>query len=121
MLRLNHLALPVTDPDASARFWCGPLGFSPGRRVGDVRLLRDPAGFVLALHPADAATLPAPFHLGFRLGSVTEVEQVHDRLLRAGVELSEPLTEASTLVFFRIRDPDGHELEFYWEQQGEGG
>jgi catechol 2,3-dioxygenase-like lactoylglutathione lyase family enzyme len=119
MLRLNHLALPVRDPEASARFWCGPLGFSPGRRAGDVRFLHDRAGFDLALHPADAATLPAPFHLGFRLGSVTEVEQVHDRLMRAGVELSEPLTEESTLAFFRVRDPDGHELEFYWEDDAD--
>ena len=115
-MRLNHLHLHVADLERAAAFWCDCLGLARGRRSGTVQFLNDEGGFDLALcEETDPVALPEPLHLGFRLGSVLEVEQLHDRLLRAGMELAEPLTEEADIVWFRIADPDGHLVEIYWE------
>ena len=116
-MRLNHLHLHVADLDRASTFWCDALGLARGRRAGDVQFLNDDAGFDLALYEeADPVALPEPLHVGFRLGSVMEVEQLHDRLLRRGLELAEPLTEEADMVWFRVADPDGHLVEIYWER-----
>ncbi|MEE4300374.1 MAG: VOC family protein [Pseudomonadales bacterium] len=116
-MRLNHLHLHVADLDRAAAFWCDCFGLRRGRRRGDVHVLNDDGGFGLALcEDADPVAQPEPLHLGFRLGSVLEVEQLHDRLLRAGRELAEPLTEEADRVWFRIADPDGHLVEVFWER-----
>ncbi len=116
-MRLNHLHLHVADIERAASFWCESFGLRRGRRSGDVLFLNDDGGFDLALcEETDPVPLPEPLHLGFRLDSVLEVEQLHDRLLRAGRDLAEPLTEEADLVRFRIADPDGHLVEVYWER-----
>lgn len=116
-MRLNHLHLQVADLERATAFWCDCFGLRRGRRSGDVQFLNDDAGFDLALcEETDPVALPEALHLGFRLGSVLEVEQLHDRLLRAGRSLAEPLTEEADMVRFRIADPDVHLVQVYWDR-----
>ncbi|MEE4360251.1 MAG: VOC family protein [Pseudomonadales bacterium] len=114
-MRLDHLALPVSDPERTASFWCTHFGLRRDRDGKEVALfLADGAGFRLALLRGEARADATALHIGIRQDTVTEVEQLHDRLMRAGIALSEPLTEEADYVYFRCRDPDGYGIEVYW-------
>ncbi len=59
--------------------------------------------------------LPPWFHFGFRLADAKAVRSLHARMASEGVEIRAPLQEAPGFVFFRCADPDGYEIEVYWE------
>ena len=76
-MNLDHLGLPVRDEQRTLAFYGTWFGFDPAtaRRADDGTILvRNAAGFDLALHPvADTEPLPAFLHVGFRLGDRAEV------------------------------------------------
>ena len=114
MADLNHLHLHVKSLARSQRFYESWFGFREHARHGDVLLLRDGKEFDLALFPdPKPARLPEWFHLGFRLPTATDVHAFHARmksLKSRGKIHTEP-----GYVSFRLRDPDGHGIEVYWE------
>ncbi len=57
---------------------------------------------------------PPWFHFGFRLDRPDEVRALYERMTRDGVE-STALEQFPDFVVFRCRDPDGYQLEVYWE------
>jgi glyoxylase I family protein len=132
--RLHHLALTVTDVDASVRWYEEVFGVRfqidvphPG---GVGKLLSDEAGqlmIVLHHHDSNAGRLFSEDvngldHAGFMVPSRTDLEQWQDHLQARGVVRADaadkPLTQSpiadevygSVLVF---RDPDNIQLELF--------
>jgi catechol 2,3-dioxygenase-like lactoylglutathione lyase family enzyme len=116
-MRLQHLALPVSDQDRSRRFYERYFGFGvgPARRYPDgVLILHDRDNFALALGPAGSApALPDFLHFGFE-ADADEVRRMLARLEEDGVEIVEREDEPS-YVGFKCLDPDGYTVEVSWE------
>jgi catechol 2,3-dioxygenase-like lactoylglutathione lyase family enzyme len=115
-VNLNHIHLHVRSAEVSAAFYTRHFGMRELVWHGDMVFMRDEAGMDLALATdAAPASLPGWFHIGFRLGSASEVDVLHGRLIGEGVPITEQLTTEGDLTYFRCRDPDGYALEIYYE------
>jgi catechol 2,3-dioxygenase-like lactoylglutathione lyase family enzyme len=116
MAALNHLHLHVRDVGRARRFYERWFGFREQAQHGDILFLRDEAGLDLALAPDDAPKpLPAWFHFGFRLPRPEDVASLHRRMARADVAGLGALSKDEGFHVFRVRDPDAHVVEIYWE------
>ena len=117
-MNINHLHLKVASVERSQAFYARFFGLRPSVWHGDMLFMRDDAGMDLALAPdSEAAPLPAWFHFGFRLASADAVARLHEEMLGAGAPIRTPLTTDADLTFFRCLDPDGHDIEVYWETE----
>lgn len=115
---LNHLNLRVRDANACRDFYERHFGFQLAFEGGGGYFVRNDAGFLLALIPADPhQPLPDGFHMGFGLDDAAEVAALHDELLGAGVRVTaiEDHRPGEDYVTFRCWDPDGTEIEAFWE------
>jgi hypothetical protein len=61
--------------------------------------------------------LPSGFHVGFALTSPDEIAAMHRQLVAGDVVVSplEDLRPNQEHVTFRCRDPNGTEIEVFWE------
>ena len=118
-MNINHLHLKVASVDKAQAFYARFFGLRPSVWHGDMLFMRDEAGMDLALAPAvDAEPLPSWFHFGFRLPDADAVKRLHGEMQAAGVPMKAPLmTDDEDLTFFRCLDPDGHDIEVYWEPE----
>jgi catechol 2,3-dioxygenase-like lactoylglutathione lyase family enzyme len=115
---LNHLNLRVRDAVACRDFYQQHFGFRPAFEAEGGFFVRNDEGFLLALVPAEAhQPLPAGVHIGFGLQDAAAVVG-----LRAALEAHEVrVTEledhrpGEDYVTFRCWDPDGTEVEVFWE------
>jgi catechol 2,3-dioxygenase-like lactoylglutathione lyase family enzyme len=122
--RLNHAVLYVRDVDRSVAFYRDLLGFRvqmerPGRaaflQAPDSTNDHDIGLFAIG---ADAADSPAGrgtvglYHLGWEVGTLTELEEVAHRLSAAGAYVG--ATDHGTSKSIYARDPDGLEFEVAW-------
>jgi catechol 2,3-dioxygenase-like lactoylglutathione lyase family enzyme len=116
-VRLNHLHLHVRSLERARDFYTRYFGFSEHARHGEILFLRDaPDGVDLALAPsARVEPFPAWFHFGFRLPDAQAVRALHSRMAGDRIEIRVALQEFPDFVFFRCADPDGREIEVYWE------
>jgi catechol 2,3-dioxygenase-like lactoylglutathione lyase family enzyme len=115
---LNHLSLRVADPVACRDFSVRHFGFRPAFEAEGGFFVRNDERFLLALVPAEApAPLPAGVHIGFGLDDAAAVVALHDELTAAGVAATAISDERprSDYVTFRSWDPDGTEIEVFWE------
>ena len=70
----------------------------------------------LALAPADAPeALPSWFHFGFRLDNPDHVRALHNRMKGEGITITGDLIDEEGWIHFRCADPDGYQIEVYWE------
>ncbi|HEX2594194.1 MAG TPA: VOC family protein [Rhizomicrobium sp.] len=116
MSNLNHIHLHVTSVKRAAAFYERYFGMRELVWHGDMVFMRDVAGMDLALAPCDALEpFPAWFHIGFRLESKNAVEALFDRVKADGIPIREPFTSEGDLSFFRCNDPDGYQIEVYYE------
>jgi catechol 2,3-dioxygenase-like lactoylglutathione lyase family enzyme len=107
---LNHLHLGVDDLDASRAFY-EQLGFREKVWHGDTMFMGNDHGFDLALAPVGRGEMPEWFHVGCRLESPAAVRDL--RAVFAGrIQAS---GEEGDFVWFRVCDPDGYQVEIYWE------
>lgn len=114
---LDHLNLRVRDPDACRAFYERWFGFEHVFDADGGPFLRNAAGFLLALIPTDPhQPLPPGFHIGFRLERSAEVAARHAEMAAAGVPVAELEDHgpSSSYVSFRCWDPDGTEVEQFW-------
>ena len=112
---LNHLHLHVRDLASSVEFYKAHFGMTQTVDFGGLAFLSDGNGFDLALMADDdPAPMPAWFHFGSRLESREAVDDLHARLVEAGVEIVQP-PSTEEYTWFRARDPDGYVLEFYYD------
>ena len=85
---------------------------------GDMVFMRDPAGMDLALAPiaaGEAPAFPPWFHFGFRLENKEAVAGLHKRAAEDGVPIREAFQTHGSLSYFRCLDPDGYQIEVYYE------
>lgn len=122
--KIGHVALHVRDLVASARFYTQVLGFSVSDAYADDML---PGGAVflrcntdhhgIALFKA-SAPLPPPeglHHMAFEVATLEEVVRARNHLQAHGVEIAfEGRRRAGCQIAIEFSDPDGHNLEIYW-------
>lgn len=117
---MRHLAIPVSDQERSRRFYETYFGFGagPASRYSDgVVMLRNGAGFDLALGPAEPGTAieqPPFLHFGVRHDDAAAVRALAERLRADGVEIVEEWDEPG-YASVKCLDPDGYVVETYWE------
>ena len=115
---LNHLNLRVRDAAACRDFYQAHFGFRPAFEADGGYFIRNDDGFLLALIPADPhQVLPDGFHVGFGLGGADAVMSLHAALSGAGVRVADiqDFRPGEDYVTFRCWDPDGTEIEVFWE------
>ena len=115
---LNHLNLRVRDAVACRDFYETHFGFRPAFEADGGFFVRNDDGFLLALIPADPhQPLPDGFHIGFQLADADAVLAMHETLQAAGVRAGgiQDLRPGEAYVTFRCWDPDGTEIELFWE------
>ena len=115
---LNHLNLRVRDAEACRDFYEAHLGFRPAFEADGGFFVRNDDGFLLALIPADPhQPLPDGFHIGFQLADAEAVLAMHATLRDAGVRTAEveDFRPGESYLTFRCWDPDGTEIELFWE------
>ena len=115
---LDHLNLRVRDTNACRAFYERHFGFRLASGAEDGWFLRNDDGFVLALVATELhQDLPDGFHIGFGLDHAGAVSRKHGQLTSAGVAVSavKDYRPHEQYVTFRCWDPDGTEIEVYWE------
>lgn len=114
---LNHLHLHVADLDRSQGFYEAYFEFREKFREEEeaMRFLENPEGFLLALaHDPEPSGIPEWFHFGFCLPDADAVRRMHSRMSGDGIK-AKPVQEYADYVNFRAYDPDGYQIEVYWE------
>lgn len=117
-MNLDHLNLQVNDPAACRAFYEEWFDFTHAFDADGGHFLRNPAGFLLALVPADPhVPLPVGVHVGFSFPSPDEVDARRGAMSAAGVPVSalQDFRPDDDYVSFRCWDPDGTEIEQFWE------
>ena len=115
---LNHLNLRVRDAAACRDFYQDHFGFRPAFEADGGYFVQNDDGFLLALIPAERhQPLPDGFHIGFRLAEPEAVGRLLQQLTAAGVRAGdlEDFRPDDDYVTFRCWDPDGTEVEVFWE------
>ncbi len=110
--------LRVRDAAACRDFYQQHFGFRPAFEADGGYFIRNDDGFLLALIPADPhQALPPGFHIGFGGTDADEVLAQHAALSDAGVRTGdvEDFRPGEQYVTFRCWDPDGTEVEVFWE------
>jgi catechol 2,3-dioxygenase-like lactoylglutathione lyase family enzyme len=118
LVPLSHLNLRVRDAAACRDFYVRHFGFSPAFDAEGGHFVRDDHGFLLALMPANPhRPLPDGFHIGFTQADPDAVGAVHSALAGAAVRVTEleDYRPDEAYVTFRCWDPDGTEVEVFWQ------
>ncbi|MFP3900151.1 MAG: VOC family protein [Acidimicrobiia bacterium] len=117
-MNLNHLNLRVRDAGACREFYERHFGFRHAFDAEGGHFLRNDAGFLLAVCPADAhRPLPEGVHIGFGVDRADRVIAQQRSLAAAGVAVSavDDHRPGEDYVTFRCWDPDGTEIEVFWD------
>ena len=116
---IRHLALNVSDPKRSERFYMDEIGLAGTATVEEwgVRLRLDD-GFMMTLIEGDP--LPSEvvdrIHFGCHLPDADSVSQLRARLRAAGVPEVDWVEEQG-YSSVKVRDPDGYVVELSWDIQ----
>ena len=123
---LTHVALPVADTVASARFYDRYAGMRvvhdrsdpPGGRVVWLSDLTRPFVVVLIEHPGNGGALSGWAHLGVACASRDEVDRRCADARAAGFAVQGPFDSGPPVGYWAIiPDPDGHNLELSYGQE----
>lgn len=112
-VRLNHVALTVSDRSRSAAFYGEHFGL--GERVHDdehLLILSSAEGSLLALSEGDPPADLGTVHFGFQLSAGEEVRAARRQLHAAGVTETEWQDDGS-FVRVQVADPDGYRVELF--------
>jgi catechol 2,3-dioxygenase-like lactoylglutathione lyase family enzyme len=115
---LNHLNLRVRDAAACRDFYQAYFGFRPAFEADGGYFVRNDDDFVLALIPVNRhQPLPDGFHIGFGLDDADAVVAFHDRIAASTAQVGEieDYRPDEGYVTFRCWDPNGTEIEVFWE------
>jgi catechol 2,3-dioxygenase-like lactoylglutathione lyase family enzyme len=115
---LNHLNLRVREPARCRDFYQRHFGFRPAFEAEGGYFMRNEHDFLLGLTPAiQYQPLPEGMHIGFGLEDADSVGRLHQEMSTAGVQTGEleDFRPAEQYVTFRCWDPDGTEVEVFWE------
>ena len=118
-MKLEHVALNVSDAPAAAAWYAEHLGLRIAKHFDEpphIHFLADDAGSMIELYSNPAGEFPdyeqmSPYtlHLAF---AVDDLAATHERLLQAGATAAGPIdtTPAGDLLAF-LRDPWGTTIQ----------
>jgi catechol 2,3-dioxygenase-like lactoylglutathione lyase family enzyme len=113
-MHLNHLDLQVSDVQAHAAFFERFFAFEhrSNRSSPAIAILAGEGGFTLVLQKKkkDDELYPEGFHCGFIVDDVALVEEAHQRLVDANVEVSDVIVNGRGTMIY-CRTPDGIVVE----------
>jgi catechol 2,3-dioxygenase-like lactoylglutathione lyase family enzyme len=122
--KIGHVVLMVSDLRRSIAFYTGVLGFKVSDIYGDDMM---PGGMVFMRCNTDhhgvalvgGATAPAGtrelHHMAFEVSTLDEVFRARKHLRAEGATIVfEGRRRAGVQIAVEFRDPDGHNLEIYW-------
>ncbi len=115
---LNHLNLRGRNPGACRDFYQRHFGFRLAYEADGGYFMRNEHNFLLALTPpAEHQPLPEGVHIGFGLEDPESVSSLRQELVAARAKTSElhDFRPGEEHVTFRCWDPDGTEVEVFWE------
>ncbi len=123
--KIGHVGVNVTDIERSTQFYTQVLGLSVTESMGEnqrpgglvfLRYNQDHHGIALFgghTAPLQGGTLN---HIAFEVHSLDEVFRAREHLRAHGITPHfEGRRRAGCQVAVEFRDPDGHELEIYWD------
>lgn len=114
-MRLNHVALTVSDRDRSAAFYGSVFGLTARVHEDEhLLILGSDDGALLALTegPPAAEGLPRTNHFGFQVTSGDDVRAARERLRHVDVPETE-WQDDGRFVRLQVADPDGYRVELY--------
>ena len=115
---LSHVALSVTDPDRSLAFYKSVFGVREYFRSESTIQVLGPGPFdVLAFEkrPVDAGKPGGIIHFGFRLTRPEDIDAAVMAVEGAGGTVTSRGEFAAGLPYAFVRDPDGYEIEIWFE------
>jgi len=116
LVGLRHLALRVTDPQASKRFYCDVFGMSVVWEPDPDNVYLSSGADNLALHRAAACEPGALDHFGFIVDSKEDVDRLAGAMRERGVRLAaEPRDHRDGSRSFYCLDPDDLRVQVLWE------
>lgn len=116
---LTHISLTVTDVKRSAAFYTSSFGgrvYAEGE--GWAQIAGPGPNDVMALEQGDPSPPPHDTyirHFGFRLVSADDIDGAVDELLANGGTLVKRGEHAPGFPYAYVRDPDGYEIEVWYE------
>lgn len=113
-MKLNHVALTVTDVQAASEFLQRYFSLKPlGKANPTMMHLKDDDGLILSLFRAglhsSKISEPASTHIGFMQASESEVNAIYRRLAEDGFEVEPP--QRSHGLIFTVVAPGGFAVE----------
>ena len=114
---LGHVELLTPKAEASVRFFAEVMGMTISGRRGDSVFLRgwdDYERFSLQVTAAKTSGLG---HAAFRTRSRQALERRLAALRSDGVEVTAQEDNLGHGTGWRFRDPDGHQVELYWDTE----
>jgi catechol 2,3-dioxygenase-like lactoylglutathione lyase family enzyme len=112
-MRLNHVALTVSDRGRSAAFYAEHFGLEERIHEDDhLLILRSPAGSLLALSEGSPPQALGGVHFGFQVATGQEVRAARKRLRARGVSETE-WQDDGRFVRVQVSDPDDYRVELY--------
>lgn len=115
---LTHLALSVSDPDRSLRFYKSVFGVREYFRSPSTIQVQGPGAHdVIAFErrPALAGVPGGILHFGFRLTRPDDIDAAVRAVEAAGGALVSRGAFAPGVPYAYVRDPDGYEIELWFE------
>jgi catechol 2,3-dioxygenase-like lactoylglutathione lyase family enzyme len=115
---LSHVALSVSDPDRSLAFFQSVFGVREYFRSETTIQVLGPGPFdVLAFEkrPTDAGVPGGIIHFGFRLTRPEDIDAAVAAVESAGGAVTSRGEFAPGLPYAFVRDPDGYEIEMWFE------
>ncbi len=112
-MRLNHVALTVSDREKSAEFYSRYFDMTKAVHEDDhLLILANETGCLLALSEGEPEKdLKRTTHFGFETDSADHVREMRERFRSDGVEEAEWQENGPTRV--QVFDPDGYRVEVY--------
>ncbi|HEU5136859.1 MAG TPA: VOC family protein [Steroidobacteraceae bacterium] len=115
---LSHIALAVRDPDRSLAFYNAAFGVKEYFRDADTIQVQGPGpNDVIAFErrPDIAGTAGGIIHFGFRLTRPEDIDAAVAAVQTAGGSITSRGEFAPGFPFAYARDPDGYEIEIWYE------
>jgi catechol 2,3-dioxygenase-like lactoylglutathione lyase family enzyme len=115
---LTHISLAVKDPDLSLKFYTQVFGVKEYYRDDESIQVQGPGPHDVIAFERDARAAGKRggiTHFGFRLTSPRDIEKAVQEVKRAGGKILRRGEFAPGFPFVYVADPDGYEIEIWYE------